>query len=260
VSSGNVSATAVGRSLAVRDLARMRRYPAVTVQLLFLPVFFVVVWSGGFDAAARLPGFPAPRLLDWILPLGVLAGCAPAAMIPGFAVARDVEAGFFDRLLVAPVPPVALVAGPLAAGVCRAAVPFVVVTFSGLLLGVQLPGGVIGILMLLVAAAGTSLCAAGWGVGLALRLGTIRRSTHLMQAGSSFVLYLSTGLAPPSIMTPWLRAVARVNPMTHVLALARQGLLGPVTWDQTWPGLLALLGGSAAFVVFAARGLRRLAR
>jgi ABC-2 type transport system permease protein len=256
MTSAGVPVTAVGRSLAARDLVRIRRYPSTTVQLLFLPTFFVAVWSGGFSATARIAGYPAPRALDWILPLGVLAACAPAAMIPGFAVARDMEGGFFDRLLVAPVRPVALVLGPLAAGVCRAAIPFVVVTAVGIALGADVQGGAPALAMLLVAAAGTALCAAGWSVGLALRLGTVRRSTHLMQAGSAFVLYLSTGLAPPYLMTSWMRQAARFNPMSDVLRLARQGFLGPVSWDQTWPGLVALAGAAVVLVGFAVRGLR----
>ena len=250
----------VSRCVARRDLTRMRRYPGVAVQMLFLPVFFVVVWSSEFGAATQLSGFPSRSLVDWLLPLGILAGCVPAAMIPGFAVARDIESGFLDRLLLAPVRPIALVLGWLVAGVCRALVPLIVLIATGLLLGARIEGGAAGFLLLLVAAFGTSLCATGWSLALAFRLGRVRPTTHLMNGGSSFVLYLSTGLAPLSIMAPWLRSIARVNPMTEVFALARQAFVGPVTWRQTWPGLLAVAVGVGLFGTFAVRAVRHLNR
>lgn len=248
---------AVSRSLAVRDLSRVRRYPSATVGMLFLPLFFVVVWSFGFGATAHISGFPARSLLDWILPLGVVSACSTASMIPGFAVARDLEGGFFDRLLAAPMRPVSIVIGPLAAGVGRSVIPFLAVTITGLMFGVDVPGGPAGLLLLAVAALGTGLCGAAWAIGLALRLGSVRRSTHMMQTGAAVVVYLSTGLAPLSFMSPWLRTVSRLNPVTQVLTLGRQGFLGPVTWGQTWPGLVVLAVSSALLTVFAFRGLRR---
>lgn len=252
-----VTAPAVGARLAGRDLTRLRRHPGTALNLLFLPVFLVAVWARSFSAVARLDGFPARTVLDWIVPLAILSACASAALIPGFACARDIENGFFDRLLVAPVRPVGLVAGALVAGLGRALLPLVVVLGVALALGADAPGGPVGLAMVAVAALGTALCASAWGVGLALRLRSVRRSVHVMQTGSAVALYLSTGLAPTALMSAWLRTAARLNPMTPVFAMARQGFLGPVTWERTWPGLCTLGLGAAGMCAFAVRGLRR---
>ena len=254
---GAAAAPVVGARLAVRDLTRLRRHPGTAVNLLFLPVFLVAVWARSFSAVARVDGFPARTVLDWIVPLALLSACASAALITGFAVARDIESGFIDRLLVAPVPPLGLVAGSLIAGVCRAVLPLVVVLGVAIALGADLLGGVAGVAMATLAALGTALCTSAWAVGLALRLGSIRRSVHVMQTGSAVALYVSTGLAPLSLMSPWLRTTATLNPMTPVFTMARQGFLGPVTWGQTWPGLSALGLGAAVLCGFAVRGLRR---
>ena len=61
-------------------------------------------------------------------------------------------------------------------------------------------------------------------------------------------------------MTGWLHAIARVNPLTNVLRLGRQGFLGTVTWENTWGGLVALVVLSALTLWFAMRGLARLSR
>ena len=63
---------------------------------------------------------------------------------------------------------------------------------------------------------------------------------------------------PLAEQTGWVHAIARVNPITNILELARQAMLGEVTWAGTWPGLLALAGSLVVLWAFAARGLRRL--
>lgn len=255
-----VPAHVVGGHLMARDLRRLRRYPTTSFRVLFFPVFFVVVVSGTFASGAKLPGFPARSLLDWILPIGFVAGAVAAATIPVFAMARDFESGFFDRLLLSPVDPKGLLVGPILAALIRALVPFAIVVALGLVAGVHLLGGAAGLATALVATEGIALCAVTWGMGLSLRLGSVRRTIGPLQLINFAVLYMSTAQVPLSLMSPWLRGVARLNPMTQVLALGRQGFLGPVTWDQTWPGLAVLGAGSALLTLYAVRGLSALRR
>jgi ABC-type polysaccharide/polyol phosphate export permease len=51
--------------------------------------------------------------------------------------------------------------------------------------------------------------------------------------------------------------VSDINPVTHVLAGARQGFLGSVTWGQTWPALASVAGLLILFGGFALRGMWR---
>jgi hypothetical protein len=48
--------------------------------------------------------------------------------------------------------------------------------------------------------------------------------------------------------------------MTNILAFARQGFLGDVTWESSRPGLIALAGVAAALLFFAYRGMQRIVR
>jgi ABC-type multidrug transport system permease subunit len=70
-------------------------------------------------------------------------------------------------------------------------------------------------------------------------------------------IFLSTAQMPLHLIDGWLHDVARFNPITNVLALARQGFLGDVTWSTTWPGLVALGGMALFFVTFSVRGMRK---
>ena len=250
--------TVTGR-LAWRSLTLIPRSPATFVPTLVFPIFIVIAFGGAFSAVAKVPGFPARSMIDWMLPMAIVQAASFAGVNAGMSVAHDMETGFFDRLLVAPVRPVAVVLGPIVAATMRAVVPFTMVLAFGALLGVHLPGGLAGLGVLFLAAEGTAVASAGWAVGLALRFGSMR-AAPLMQVGIFLAVFLSTAQVPLSVMTGWLHAVARVNPMTNVFRLARQGFIGHVSWGQSWPGLLALGGAALLLGAFALRGLQKVTR
>jgi ABC-2 type transport system permease protein len=253
----HTSAARVTGSLAWRSVALIPRVPSTFIPSLVFPIFSVIAFAGAFSAVARLPGFPADTMVDWVVPFSVVQGAAFAGVTTGFGMARDIQSRFFDRLLLSPVRHSALVTGPLAAALLRAVVPFAVVLVAGALAGVNLPGGPLGLVTLFLAAEGSAVVAAGWSIGLALRFRSMK-AAPLIQMGLFMTMFLSTAQVPLSVMTGWLHAVARVNPMTNVLRLARQGFVGEVTWDGTWPGLLVLAAGAGLLGSFAVRGLRRL--
>ena len=58
-------------------------------------------------------------------------------------------------------------------------------------------------------------------------------------------MFLSTGNVPVDDQIGWTQTIAELNPLTPMLELARQGFLGEVAWDTTWPGLLAIALSSA---------------
>lgn len=255
------SAAAGGRSvslaLARRSIVNIRRLPSAFVPSLVMPIFLTLAFSGAFAAVTGLPGFPTDDSLNWFVPLAALQGAAFGGLGIAFAAIRDLENGFHDRLLMAPTARLALLVGPLLAGTVRALLPVILVCTVGSLGGMRLPGGWLGFVTLGIAAAGIGLAAGGWGMGLAYRFRSMSAAA-LMQVGVFFTIFLSTAQVPLSVMSGWLHAVARVNPMTKVFALARQGFLGEVTWAATWPGLLALAGFGLLAFWFAARGLRTL--
>jgi ABC-type multidrug transport system permease subunit len=250
---------AVGPSsleLARRNLLAMLRIPAAVIPIIVMPIFFVVAFSGAFGAITEVPGFPTDDVLDWMAPFAILQGAAFAGLGAAFGAGRDLETGFYDRLLLAPVPRRALVAGPLVYSAGRSLMPYCIVTPLVLLAGASLEDP-LGLLTLLVAAMGVAVVAGLWGLGVAYRTRT-QRSGALTQVGIFIAMFLTTGQVPLSMMSGWLEIVATNNPMTQVLDMARAGFLGPVNWGEVWPGLLALLLSGAALGLFAWRGFRRL--
>ena len=252
-----MSSLAVTWGITERSLKLIPRYPSTFIPSLVMPVFFVVAFAGAFSGLVNLPGFPADKMLDWVLPMSTLQGCAFAGITTGMAVARDLENGFFDRFTMSPAPRAALLAGPLLASVLRAAIPLVILPLVGLVSGVNFHEGFFTLVPLAIAGLGIALIAGMWAVGLALRARS-QQAAPLMQMALFLGFFLSTAQMPLDLLTGWVHAVARFNPITNVLQLARQGFLGDITWATTWPGLVSLLGMTLVLGLFAVRGLHKL--
>jgi len=252
-----MSALNVTWGITARSLMLIPRFPSTFFPSLIMPLFFLVAFAGAFSAFVDLPGFPADSMLDWVLPMSTLQGCAFAGITTGMAVARDLENGFFDRFIMSPAPRGALLAGPLLASVLRAMFPLVLLPVVGIAAGVNFHEGVFTVIPLAIAGLGIALVAGMWAVGLALRARS-QQAAPLMQMALFLSFFLSTAQMPLHLLTGWVHAIARFNPMTNILELARQGFLGDITWATTWPGLVSLAGMAAVLGIFAARGLRKI--
>jgi ABC-2 type transport system permease protein len=248
---------AVTAELMRRGWYYTTRVPATVIPVLIMPIFFTLAFSGAFSAVANIPGFPTDNILDWMVPYAVLQGAAFAGLGASFNAGRDLETGFYDRLLVAPVNRLGLVAGPLLFSAVRGLFPIVIVMPIALLGGASLPSGVLGLLPLILAAMGVAILSGLWGLGVAYRTRS-QRSGALTQVGLFVVMFLSIGTVPLAVMEGWLHGAARLNPYTNVLRMARQGFIGDVTWGHTWPGLAALTVFGLLLGLFAWRGFRKL--
>jgi ABC-2 type transport system permease protein len=247
----------VAWALARRSMVGILRIPAAVVPLIAMPMFFVIAFSGSFSSLSDLPGFPTDNVYNWFVPFAILQGAAFAGFGTGFSTVRDVEAGFYDRLLLAPGSRAPLFIGPIIAGIARCTFTLVVVLALGLLLGVEMTDVVLGLLALWVAGVGVAVIATGWALGLVFRVPN-SRSGPILQVGIFFATFLSTGNVPLDDQVGWTKPIATVNPLTPMLELARQGFLGQVAWSTTWPGLLAIAGSTAVLWLWAVTGLRRL--
>src|SRR6476619_5258164 len=151
-----------------RSLNEVLRVRGALLPATIAPVIFMLGITGQFGRLTGLEGFPTDSYISWIVPLSCLQGAGFAGAATGSNLARDIEQGWFDRLLVAPVPRPVLVLGPILGGITRAMVPTTVVLIVGVLIGAELPGGPAGVLALYVAAIGFCAIAGLWGVFMAV--------------------------------------------------------------------------------------------
>jgi len=255
------SALHVALVLWRRSLNEVLRVRGALLPATVAPVVFLLGMTGQFGRLTGLEGFPTDSYMSWIVPLSCLQGAGFAGAATGSNLARDIEQGWFDRLLVAPVARPVLLVGPILGGVSRSLVPATVVLLVGLALGAELPGGILGLIALYVACAGFCTVAALWGVFMALMFRT-QQAGPLMQQGVFLAVFLSTAYTPEVLLRGWLASVAHLNPVTYVLELARQATVSGIqpSFAHIWPGLVALVGMFVVLGALALLGLRRMGR
>jgi len=244
------------RALSRRALNEILRVPGAAIPGILAPTIFFIGLSGAFGRAAQLPGFHADDFRTFIIPVSILQGAGFTGAATGVNLARDIEQGWFDRLLASPAPRPVLLAGLVLSAGLRSLLPATCLLVVAFAVGAHWPG-LLGLLIALTLVMGMAVVAATWGTSLAFRFRT-QSAAPVMQVGMFLAVLLTTAYAPLELLTGWLQTIARINPVTQVVEAARQGFVGSVTWNDTWPGYLTLLGLAAVLSFFALRGMRRM--
>jgi ABC-type multidrug transport system permease subunit len=245
------------RALMRRALNEILRVPGAAIPGVLAPAIFFLGLTAVFGNLTLLPGFTSESYQSFLIAVSLMQGAGFTGAATGVNLARDIEQGWFDRLLASPAPRPVILAGLVLSASFRALVPAAFLLVIGFSLGVHWPGAG-GLAIALVITMGMAIFAAAWGTTLALKFKS-QSASPLMQAGMLVLILTTTAYAPLALLTGWLQEVARYNPVTQVVETARQGFVGPVTWAETWPGLLALAGLTTLLVALALRGMARTA-
>jgi ABC-2 type transport system permease protein len=174
----------------------------------------------------------------------------------GIAVALELEMGFFDRLVAAPIPRASIVAGRLlAAGVIAIAQLSWFVALS-LIFGSGIANGIPGLLEVYGIGALAGIGFAGIGVTLALRAGnasTVQGVFPLVFV----VLFLSSAFFPPNLLTSPADVIATYNPLSYVANGIRAPIIGSTGTTAVLEGFAAALGLALFFGGLATWSLRK---
>jgi ABC-2 type transport system permease protein len=241
-------------ALGRRALSVQFRRAQLLMPTFVLPLMLLAVISSGTSAAQGLRGFPdVASYLGFVIPGTIIQGALLAGLTSGTALAGDIEGGFFDRLLAAPVRRTSLVLGRLAGTLGLSVLQTTVFLCVGLLFGASYPGGVGAALAAIVLAAVTAVGLGGVAAAIALRTGSL----SLLQSIFPFVfvlLFTAPAFFPRELLTPALRSVADYNPLTYVVEAVRGLLTGDATIGDPWTGAAV-----AVLLALATTGLATLA-
>ena len=228
-------------ALAARSVLRTLRQPAVIVSALLFPMMFFSINAGGLDAATRIPGFPTDSYLDFAFAFPLVQASLFGSITAGADLARDIESGFFDRLSLTPMRPVALLGGMLAGVVALGLLQGVVFLAIGLLMGVEISSGFLGMVVLVALTILVALGFGGVGAILALRTGSVEAVESAFPLFFVAIFMSSINLPRDLIEQDWFRFIATVNPISYLV----EGLRSLVITG--WDAQALLLGFGCAF-------------
>ena len=246
----------VVRALARRVLIVQTRRAQLLMPTFVLPLVLLAVIASGTSAGQDLRGFPdIASYLTFVVAGTVTQGTILAGLTTGIAFAADIEFGFFDRLLAAPVHRTSLVLGRLAGTLVIALVQSTFFLLVALLFGARYPGGVLGVVGTIALAAITAVGMGGISAAIALRTGSL----SLLQSLFPFMfvmLFTAPAFFPQDLLTPVLHDLSVYNPLTYVVEGMRALLNGDSSLGSPWAGYAAALGLALATTALATAALK----
>jgi ABC-2 type transport system permease protein len=237
-------------AIALRSTLRTARQPAVLVSAILFPMMFFSVNAYGLDAATSIPGFPADSYLDFAFAFPLVQASLFGSITAGADLARDIESGFFDRLSLTPMRPVALLAGMLAGVVALGLLQGVVFLAIGLLMGVEVSSGFLGMVVLVLLTVLVALGFGGVGAILALRTGSVEAVESAFPLFFVVIFLSSINLPRELIEADWFRFVATINPVSYLVEGLRSLVI--TGWDPQ--ALLLGFGCAVGIIVLSLAG------
>jgi ABC-2 type transport system permease protein len=237
-------------AIARRSTLRTVRQPAVIVSALLFPMMFFAINANGLDAASRIPGFPADSYLDFAFAFPLIQASLFGAVTAGSDLARDIESGFFDRLSLTPMRPVALLGGMLAGVVALGLLQGVVFLMVGTLMGVDVSSGFLGMVVIVLLTVLVALGFGGIGAILAIRTGSVEAVESAFPLFFVAIFMSSINLPRDLIEQDWFRFIATINPISYLVEGIRSLVI--TGWDAR--ALILGFGFALAIVVVAIGG------
>ncbi|MGA8364931.1 MAG: ABC transporter permease [Solirubrobacteraceae bacterium] len=198
---------------AVREVIRL---PAATVPTLFIPLFFLAVNIGQISKTfpPTTPFLHGQGYVGFQLPVSLMFAVCTATS--GLALVTEIDLGYFDKLLVAPIRRSSIIFGRLAADLVRGLAVATLVLLVALAFGMEVRAGVPGALVLVLLAALWGVAYAGIGMLVALH------TRNVQATNASFLvffplLFLTPNFVPFELLSPVMEVLARANPVSYVI-------------------------------------------
>lgn len=242
--------------LARRAIREVWRLPAATLPALFIPVFFLVVNLGQVNKVfpPSTPFLHGQHYVAFQIPVSLVFAVSSATS--GLAMVTDIDIGYLDKLMAAPIRRTSLIWGRLAADLIRGLAVSALVLAVGFAFGARVKSGLIGVALLIVLSALWGVAYAGIAIAIALK------TKNVQTTNASFLiffplLFLTPNFVPMDLLAGPLKAVAHLNPVSYVITGLRDLVLyRDIHWSSLGACVLTIV---LTGVVLTALSLRALA-
>jgi len=249
----------VAQTLAMsrRSVMAMVRQPAMVVPSLVFPLFFAALGSSSFSRATSLPGFPeVDSYLSLSLAASVIQGVLFGSTNGGAALATDIQNGFFDRLLASPTSRASILIGSLSGSALFGALQALFFTVVMIVFGVNVYGGIGGLLVIVVAGGLIGLSIGGLLAAMALRTGSAEAVQGVFPL-LFITLFFSSAFFPRETMRGAYRTIADINPVSHLYEGMRDLVIDGLTISAVARSLLIPVAIGCVSIPIALSQLRR---
>jgi oleandomycin transport system permease protein len=246
-----VRATRHGLILAWRNLVKFRHTPDQLMDIVLMPITFVLMFVFLFGNAVSGSWH---SYLQFVLPGIAVQALMFAAMGSALVLHIDLRAGIVDRFRSLPIARSAPLVGHILGDSVKYVLAVVLVFAFGTVLGFRTHAGPVAV----TAAAGLMLAFAFATSWLATLLGIVARTAEMVQALTLALIFpLTFGsnvFVPTGTLPGWLQAWVKVNPVTQLSDAVRALLSGrpaghAVGWTVLWTaGMVATFAPLAVAV------------
>ena len=157
---------------------------------------------------------------------------AVATATTGLALVTEIDLGYFDKLLVAPIRRSSLILGRLTADLVRGVAASAIVLLVGIVVfGAHVHTGPAGAVVIVLLAALFGVAYAGFGILVALR------TRNVQATNTSFLLFfpllfLTPNFVPFDRLSPLMETLARINPVSYVIVGVRSLIIDGWVLDK----------------------------
>lgn len=247
-------------ALGGRSIRQTFRRPQLLAPILIFPTLLLAVQVGGAGRAVDLPQFPPVNgFLDFMLAGAMIQATLLAGNTSGIALAIDIESGFADRLLAAPISRFAMVLGRLAATAVLGFMTAIWFLAIGLIFGVTIEEGAGGALLMIALVTGSALAFGAIGAAVALRSGNASVVQGLFPL-VFVILFLSTAFFPDSLLLEPAKSVAEWNPLSFIVDGVRDPVISVFSVETFAEGVAGIALFGVTGLVLSALAMRHRVR
>jgi len=198
-------------------MKKLMRSPVTIFFSLFMPLVWITLFGQLFSKFAEMPGFPTKSYMDFFTAGVVVMTVLTSAFQSGLSIVLDIDSGFLDKLLVAPINRLSILMGRLFTDGVRIVIQASIIIGVAILMGAHIKTGFLGYLAMVFIAALFGIAWAGLSNIIAI---ATKNSEVTMMAGMLLtfpILFMSTALMPIDFQPDWMASVAQANPASYVV-------------------------------------------
>ncbi|RAQ98316.1 ABC transporter permease [Thermogemmatispora tikiterensis] len=241
--------------LWLRHARQTWRNPVWVIFGLFQPLCYLLLFAPLLQGLSRVPAFPPGGAMTVYTPGLLVMMAIFGAGYVGFGLVVELQRGFVERLLVAPIPRAAFPLSRILLDIVTLLMQALLICLIALPLGLRpsLVGLLLTLLLLVLVGAGLAACS----YALAYLLRNAETLSSLLNMVSVPLILLSGITLPLTLAPPLLRDVAACNPLAYVVEGARALFLGRLEAVAVWQGFLCASLLALLALVWCLRSFKR---